>query len=97
MRKQFLMILLLIIFISSILLVIISKIKETKPETNEDFSFNPSPIPEVTFAPSKYATDSALLEIRNEVSKLKTVRENINNERIFFIPPQLDFGLKLQP
>lgn len=96
MRKQLLMILLPIVFVSILLFMIINKIKETKPETNEDFSFAPSPVPEVTF-PTKYSTDSVLLEIRDEIAKLKTIQENINNERVFFIPPQLDFGLKLQP
>lgn len=96
MRKQLLMILLPIVFVSILLFMIINKIKETKPETNEDFSFAPSPVPEVTF-PTKYSTDSVLLEIRDEIAKLKTIQENINNERVFFIPPQLGFGLKLQP
>lgn len=96
MRKQLLMILLPIVFVSILLFMIINKIKETKPETNEDFSFAPSPVPEV-ISQSKYSTDSALLEIRDEIAKLKTIQENINNERNFFIPPQLDFGLKLQP
>lgn len=85
-----------LIFLGVLLTVVLLKLnKSSSPSVFVPFSLlSPTPFVEVS---TRWATDSGLLEIENEFKSLKNQLDFLNLEETSFFPPQLEFGLGINP
>lgn len=95
-RLNFIMIILPLIFLSFLLFILFVKTEDIKPPSVlNPFSYlSPSPNP---VTKTRWATDSGILEIEENISKLKNSLNSTILDDTSLFPPSLNFGLEINP
>jgi len=95
-KINFVMIGLPLLFLFILFLIVSSKLKEERPSS----IFSPFLFPSPTTVPvmeTRWSTDSGVLKMEKSIEELKKELDSIILKDNSFFPPQLNFGLEINP
>lgn len=92
-----------IIFASLVVLMfLLSLFFSVKTTTNDVKKKTPTPLPQITILPdvvvnpSRYATDSAILKIEEDLKTVEKELDGLQVNEINLLPPRLDFNVTFE-
>ena len=82
-------------FLSDPHLLLFSKPSTPLPTPTPNPSLSPSPTPYIA-KPSKYTTDSAILQIEKDLERIQNDLQKVNLKEEELIPPQIDTQITIE-
>lgn len=85
-----------------VLMLILSLVFSLKKQTQEKKKVTPTPVPQMTAVPevitnpSRYATDSAILKVEEDLAEIGKDLDSLQVNEVNLLPPRLDFNINFE-